>query len=175
MLGLKWSEVELVRRTAHLGDTKTGASLRPLSEEACRILRDRGRAGTYVFKAPGGDKPMSGFARIWDKVIRISKLPRDVTPHVLRHSLASVAADLQYGDATIAAFLGHKGHSITRRYIHSADAVLLDAADKVAAEIIKRIGGSAPTVLDRVANPLARAADSDGPLVGSPIIKIDQP
>ena len=37
-------------------------------------------------------------------------------------------------DATIGALLGHAGHTITRRYIHSADAALLAAADKVAAE-----------------------------------------
>jgi integrase len=141
VLGLKWSEVDLSRRTARLGDTKTGASMRPLSEEACRILRGVKRSGTYVFKAPGGDTPMAGFVRIWDKVVKLSKLPTDVTPHVLRHSLASVAADLNYGDATIAALLGHKGHSITRRYIHSADAVLLDAADKVAAEIVRLMAG----------------------------------
>ena len=63
---------------------------------------------------------------------RIAGLPRDVTPHVLRHSYASLAADLGLADATIAALLGHKGHSVTRRYIHAADAALLAAADAVA-------------------------------------------
>jgi integrase len=33
-VGLRWKEVDLVRRTAHLGDTKTGASMRPLSRVA---------------------------------------------------------------------------------------------------------------------------------------------
>jgi integrase len=62
-------------------------------------------------------------------------LPKDVTPHVLRHSFASVAADMGYADATIAGLLGHAGHTITRRYIHSADAALLAAADAVARKI----------------------------------------
>ncbi len=44
----------------------------------------------------------------------IAGLPVDVTPHVLRHSYASLAADLGLADATIAALLGHKGHSVTR-------------------------------------------------------------
>ena len=56
-----------------------------------------------------------------------------MTPHVLRHSFASLAADLGLADATIAALLGHKGRTITRRYIHCADAALLAAADVVAA------------------------------------------
>ena len=51
---------------------------------------------------------------------------------MLRHSYASLAADLGLADATIAALLGHKGHSVTRRYIHAADAALLAAADAVA-------------------------------------------
>jgi hypothetical protein len=70
----------------------------------------------------------------------ISDSPPDVTPHTLRHSFASVAADLNFGDATIGALLGHKGHGITRRYVHSADAVLLAAADAVAQEIATMMG-----------------------------------
>jgi hypothetical protein len=35
-------------------------------------------------------------------------------------------------EPTIATLLSHKAHSITSRYVHSADAVLLAAADAVA-------------------------------------------
>ena len=34
-LTLRWAEVDLARRTAHLVRTKTGASTRALSEQAC--------------------------------------------------------------------------------------------------------------------------------------------
>jgi hypothetical protein len=40
-------------------------------------------------------------------------------------------ADLGYSEPTIAALVGHKGRSITSRYLYSADAVLLAAADAV--------------------------------------------
>lgn len=140
VLGLRWSEVDLDRRTARLGDTKTGTSMRPLAVAACDILREMPR-GEHVFRAPGGDTPMRGFPRMWKRVVhRITGLSNDVTPHVLRHSYASLAADLGLADATIAALLGHVGHSITRRYIHSADAALLAAADKVADETITLMG-----------------------------------
>ena len=56
-------------------------------------------------------------------------LPADITPHVLRHSFASIAADLGYSEPTIAALIGHAGRSMTSRYVHSADAVLLAAAE----------------------------------------------
>jgi hypothetical protein len=40
--------------------------------------------------------------------------------------------------------VGHKGHSITSRYVHSADAVLLAAADAVANEAALRMGEARP-------------------------------
>ena len=52
--------------------------------------------------------------------------------HTLRHSFASVAADLGYAEPTIAALLGHSSGTITGRYVHHLDAVLLSAADRVA-------------------------------------------
>ena len=38
-LTLRWSEVDVTKRTAHLASTKTGSSTRALSERACTILR----------------------------------------------------------------------------------------------------------------------------------------
>ncbi|TMK08944.1 MAG: hypothetical protein E6G71_07780 [Alphaproteobacteria bacterium] len=40
VVGLRRSEIDLPRRTALLGDTKTGQSMRPLSHAACDILRE---------------------------------------------------------------------------------------------------------------------------------------
>lgn len=109
--------------------------MRVLSAAAYDTVKDMPR-GDHVFPAQNGDTPMRGFARVWRRVAhRMAGLPTDVTPHVLRHSFASVAADLGYADATIAGPLGHKGHTITRRYIHSADSALLAAADAVANKI----------------------------------------
>lgn len=139
-LNLRWSEVDLGRRTAHLGSTKTGASTRALSMAACAILLAMPR-GERVFPAPSGDVAMRGFARVWRRVVhRLAGLPTDVTPHVLRHSFASLAADLGYADSTIAGLLGHTGHTVTRRYIHSADSALLAAADAVADRVTVLMG-----------------------------------
>ena len=38
-LALRWSELDLARRTATLADSKTGRSVRPLSHAACDVLR----------------------------------------------------------------------------------------------------------------------------------------
>jgi len=75
---------------------------------------------------------MTGFPKLWARITKTVELPADVTPHVLRHSFASLASDLGYSEPTIATLVGHKGRTITSRYVHSADAVLLAAADVVA-------------------------------------------
>ena len=42
-LGLRWDEIDIPRRTAILGDTKTGRSIRPLSRASCDLLKEMPR------------------------------------------------------------------------------------------------------------------------------------
>jgi len=143
-LELRWADVDLVRRTATLPNTKTGRSVRPLSHEACEILRTRPRSSDLVFPATRGnsDAIMSGFKKMWKKIAELANLSADVTPHTLRHSFTSLAADLGYSELTIGALVGHKGRTITSRYVHSADAVLLSAADAVAIKTAALMSGN---------------------------------
>jgi integrase len=133
-LGLRWAEIDLARRTARLADTKTGFSVRPLSHAACDVLRSVPRLkGDRVFPPTRGTAgTVLHLKKFWPRIARFGALSLDVTPHVLRHSFASLAADLGYSEPTIAALVGHKGQSVTSRYLHSADAVLLAASDAVA-------------------------------------------
>jgi integrase len=145
MMALRWKEVDLASRTARLTDTKTGFSIRPLSRAACELLRQLPRLGELVLPASkGNDKPMIGFHKVWLRIANRAGLPADVTPHVLRHLFASVAADLGYSELTIAALLGHRKASITNRYAHHADAVLLQAADAVADRVAELMGEARP-------------------------------
>jgi integrase len=142
---LHWSEIDLTRRTATLADTKAGRSMRPLSNAACDVLKAQRLAGNRVFPASRGDSAtMLHFKKIWPRVARLAGLPADVTPHTLRHSFASLAADLGYSEPTIAALVGHTGRSVTSRYVHSADAVLLAAADAVAGRSAELMGEAKP-------------------------------
>jgi len=168
-LNLKWKEIDFPHRTVILPDSKTGRSIRPLSQAACDVLRGltRRKDDDLVFQATRGDGPMIGFPKLWARIMDLSRdqeenekqdlkststskkkkeveekkgLPNDVTPHVLRHSFISLAADLGYSELTIASLVGHKGHSVTSRYVHSADAVLLAAADTVANKTAELMG-----------------------------------
>jgi integrase len=143
-LALRWSQVDLPRRTAILSETKTGRSMRPLGLAACEVLRTLAVLGSdLVFASARGDGLLK-LAAPWRRIAALAQLPHDVTPHVLRHSFASLAADLGFAELTIAALIGHKGHSVTSRYVHSADAVLLAAADAVAGRTAELMTGSLP-------------------------------
>ena len=71
-LGLRWSEIDLDRRTAILGNTKTGRSLRPLSRRACDVLHAmtqlRSGEGELVFPATRGEGTMTGFRKLWLRI-----------------------------------------------------------------------------------------------------------
>ena len=157
-IGLQAAEVDLGRRTAMLGDSKTGRSMRPLSTAAVNLLRsalvDR-KSGGLVFPASRGGGLMTGYPKLWERIAKLAELPPDVTPHVFRHSYASLAADLGYSEPTIAALIGHAGRSMTSRYVHSADAVLLAAADAVANKTAELMGEIRPEAL---VFPLRRGA-----------------
>jgi len=66
----------------------------------------------------------------------------DLTAHVLRHSFASIANDLGFTESTIATLLGHATHSITSKYIHSLDSVLVMAADTIAGYVEGLLDGA---------------------------------
>jgi integrase len=59
----------------------------------------------------------------------------------LRHTFASVAADLGYSELTIAGLLGHRGSSVTARHAHVPDRALITAADHVAGYIAAALNG----------------------------------
>ena len=90
------------RTRARLG----GYSDRHVSGVAGMLAGGAGRHGECLI--------LAGFRRFWTRIARLGGLPADVTPHVLRHSFASLAADLGYSEATIAALVGHAGRSTTR-------------------------------------------------------------
>jgi integrase len=118
-MALRWDEIDIDRRTATLSDTKTGKSVRPLSHAACNVLRSLTKAGDLVFPSIRGTGPMTGYSKLWAHIVKLGKLPPAVTPHTLRHSFASLAGDLGYSEPTIAALVGHKGRSITSRYVRA--------------------------------------------------------
>jgi hypothetical protein len=156
---------DLPRRTVRQADTKTGAALRALSVAACAVIDSQPRSGDVIFPSRFGGTPIVGYRKTWLRITKLGDLPADITPHVLRHSFASLAADLGYNEPTIATLLGHKTHSITSRYVHSADAVLLAAADVVANATMKLMCKKEPDLAADQAQPQLRDQRQDRSVV----------
>ena len=133
IINLSWSEVDDAASCLRLLDSKEGRSIRPVGLPVLDLLVSRrpDQPSGYVFPGTVSGKPLIGFPKHWNKLVEGTPLT-DVTPHVLRHSFASVANDLGFTESTVAALLGHSRGSITSRYIHSVDTALVMAADTVA-------------------------------------------
>lgn len=135
---LRRSEVDVQARALRLGDTKTGESIRPLGAAALAVLQDameRSGKHEYVFPSTKGNANgwFQGLPRVWRD--DIASVINGVTPHGLRHSLASHADDLGFSEPTIKALLGHARSGVTAGYIHKLDAALLAAADQLSQHI----------------------------------------
>ncbi len=115
---------------------------------------DREEGEKYVL--PAARRGEGAFGGLNGAIERLTKRAglEGVTAHTLRHSFASVAADLGNSEPTIAAMLGHAAGSVTGRYIHHLDAVLIAAADKVSRAIHSYMTGEAEAKVVRL--PRAR-------------------
>jgi hypothetical protein len=102
--------------------------------------RCKGAEGTYVFPGQGEDNAFGSFPNHWEQLFKDSPLS-DVTPHVLRHSFASIANDLGFTEVTIAALVGHSKGSVTSKYIHTLDTALIMAADTISGYIQGLLAG----------------------------------
>ncbi|WP_428684962.1 tyrosine-type recombinase/integrase [Sphingopyxis sp.] len=133
---LRWSEVDIEGSCLRLEDSKEGKSVRPVGLPVIECLQQRKmpEARTYVFPGTGRDNAFGALPDHWTKILGGCGLD-DITPHVLRHSFASIANDLGFTETTVAALLGHAKGSVTGRYIHTMDAALIAAADTVAGYI----------------------------------------
>ncbi len=137
IITLRWSEVDTDTSCLRLVESKEGASIRPVGLPVIEYLeaRRQERTGSYVFPGPRlEDGAFGGFANRWEQLFKPSLLS-DVTPHVLRHSFASIANDLGFTEVTIAALVGHAKGTVTSKYIHSLDTALIMAADTISGYI----------------------------------------
>lgn len=133
---MEWKWADVSGQCIRFPDTKSGAQVRAIGKTAAELLiaRRDGNGGMWAFPAVHGDGHFVGLPRILDRVCDRAGLA-DVSPHVLRHTFATVAGGLGFSAITIAGLLGHRVPGITGRYVHAADRALLVAADQVSEAI----------------------------------------
>ncbi|TIS17792.1 MAG: DUF4102 domain-containing protein [Mesorhizobium sp.] len=146
---LLWDEVDEAAGCFRLKDSKSGSSVRPVGREAFDVLRKalRVTGNPYVLPALRKTGNYNGLAGAWVRFMERAGLD-GVTPHTMRHSYASIGGDLGFADSTIAAMLGHAGGTVTSRYVHRLDAVLVAAANKITGEIYRQMTGKTADLLE---------------------------
>lgn len=137
VLGMQWDWVCAKEHCIRYPDTKSDEQVRIIGQAAIDLIESRrGKAESpWVFPADWGEGHFIGAVRVLERVCAKAKL-EGVTPHVLRHTFASIAAEMGFTELTIAGLLGHASLGITQRYIH-LDMALVVAADKVAEHIAR--------------------------------------
>ena len=132
ILTLRWSDY----REGHLflRDSKTGPRTVWLSGPARTVLDGLERTGQWVFPVARGNRPHCAswlHAAWWS--IRAEAGLGDVRLHDLRHTHASIA--LRQGETVLAIsrMLGHRSAETTLKYVHPADAMIVEAAETVGA------------------------------------------
>lgn len=116
LLGLRWADVSLERRIAHLAMTKNGhARTVPLSIRAVELLQTlRGDGRGRVF--PNWKDTLS-FEHAWHRAVLKSKL-EDLRFHDLRHEATTRFFERGLNPMQVAAITGHKTLQMLKRYTH---------------------------------------------------------
>jgi integrase len=116
LLGLRWTDVNLERRTAHLGTTKNGeARSVPLSNRAVEVLMTlQPESAGKVF--PNWKDTLS-FEHAWHRAVLRSGL-EDLRFHDLRHEATTRLFERGLNPMQVAAITGHKTLQMLKRYTH---------------------------------------------------------
>jgi integrase len=164
ILNLQRDEIDVGGHCLRLSDSKSGPQLRPCGRAALNLLAKLPLDGSeWVFPAGRGDGPLVNIRKPLVAICELAGLA-DVTPHVLRHSYATVAHELGYSELTIAGLLGHSAGSVTARYAHHVDSALATAADRVSDTIAARLRSGLVTLADaceKQAAEVSRRHDHD--------------
>lgn len=167
---LRWREIDFEHRTVTLDDDdetgrtiKNGRTVRPLSHDACAVLRrlwdtreptadakdDRVFHTTRRQSMRPGDSDFFHLDNSWERFRKFAGLDdlqvkhgrKKITPHIFRHSYSSVAGDLGASDLIRQGMLGHRAQGVTNRvYTHVADEVSLDWADRTGRRTMRLLG-----------------------------------
>lgn len=119
LLGLRWRDVDLAQRVAHVARSKNGdAKTLPLVAGVIdELQRFKGAADALVFPARLDPSHPMAIEERWRQALRAARI-RGFRFHDLRHSAASLLAAngatlLEIGD-----LLGHRSVSMAKRYSH---------------------------------------------------------
>lgn len=130
---LRWDEVRVPANKLALPDRKgSGRRLVTISDEAMAWVLVQPALGPWVFPGRSGQKPVSetGLRSAWVAAARMAKLP-DVTPHTIRHTMATHAAEAGAGVGDLMEMFGWKSVEAAMVYVHPSGSHLRDLANRI--------------------------------------------
>ena len=114
---LRWGDVSLARRVAHLPETKNGTSRDvPLSRRAIEVLKRRGQVRKLNDDRVFGIEP-NGISQAFSRVCKRAGI-EDLRFHDLRHEATSRLFERGLDLMQVAAITGHKTLQMLKRYTH---------------------------------------------------------
>ena len=116
---IEWSAIDLQNKTIRLWRPKVrNESILYMTDRLHQILKRRfeNRVSAFVFTNRDGG-PMKYIPRMWSRIFKRSGL-MDVTPHTLRHTLASRLVQSGLSIYEVKEILGHSDIQTTMRYSH---------------------------------------------------------
>ncbi len=143
ILTLKWDYIDFENKRINLADSKTGRKTVYLSGPAIDVLKaiPRVQDNPHVLVGRFHRGHMTRMGHQWEAIRKRADL-HDVRMHDLRHSYASVAANLGESLPMIGKLLGHTQAQTTARYAHLAADPVKDAAERIATQIESTMKGS---------------------------------
>jgi len=118
ILGLRWEQVDFQTGLVDFNDDsmpmahrRKGRGIVPMSDALRAFLSGLERQGPYVVQNNG--KRVRDFRAAWKTIMQESGL--DITPHILRHTVATQLAQKNVPMPQISRLLGHKSTAITER------------------------------------------------------------
>lgn len=101
-----------------------------LTDEVCELIRRHGVLSGYLFRGRVSKTPhytITQIGLIVKKYARLAGITKTVTPHVLRHSLATILLKNGANVRIVQELLGHRSIETTARYTHFCQSELQDA------------------------------------------------
>jgi len=121
MLALRWSEVNLERRSVTILESKNGHSRTiPLTPKAYALLQGLDRGNDRVFPITKDTLKMA-----WGRMMVLSGL-EDLRFHDLRHEAVSRFFEMGLTVPEVASISGHRDMKMLMRYAHASESVLLE-------------------------------------------------
>jgi integrase len=142
ILSLKWDYIDFENKRINLPDSKTGRKTIYLSGPAIEVLNSVPRVpdNPHVLVGRFDRGHMTRMGHQWEQIRKRADL-NDVRMHDLRHSYASVAANLGESLPMIGKLLGHTQAQTTTRYAHLAADPVKEAAERIATRIDSAMKG----------------------------------